>query len=263
MEWKKVYGKADIYLGRGAGRLLQKDMQQAQSDIWIVSPYLSGELLEGLIFHCQRGVRVHIVTAETENLEPIARNPKIIIPSPVSYPPGEEAQKKLISNAKIKRIIGFILIFLPILLLFLGLLLFRPILLNAVFIKLGIVGFGLAVVAGGLLLSSGKTDLINARRLPTYYFHYTSPFDFYVARRDVFPHLKLYLIDDKIAYVGSFNYTKSGVNSNIESSCRLIDKNAVVGIKTYVSEILKTPTWLSVQQVGQQYNLGAGWRFTR
>jgi len=48
---------------------------------------------------------------------------------------------------------------------------------------------------------------------------------------DTFIHSKIYLIDDKIAYMGSLNFTSSGTKHNYETRIRTEDASAIKEIK--------------------------------
>ncbi|KMQ69454.1 hypothetical protein ACM39_03075 [Chryseobacterium sp. FH2] len=52
-----------------------------------------------------------------------------------------------------------------------------------------------------------------------------------------FIHSKIYIIDDEIAYMGSLNFTGSGVKENHETRIRTSDPNAVAKIIEEVKEV--------------------------
>ena len=51
-------------------------------------------------------------------------------------------------------------------------------------------------------------------------------------------HSKIYIIDNKIAYLGSLNFTHFGTKSNHETSIRITDKNAITYINSEFESLL-------------------------
>jgi hypothetical protein len=50
-------------------------------------------------------------------------------------------------------------------------------------------------------------------------------------------HAKLYVIDDRVAYLGSANFTTSGLFDNVEAMVRLTSPHAVAELARYVDEL--------------------------
>jgi phosphatidylserine/phosphatidylglycerophosphate/cardiolipin synthase-like enzyme len=53
-------------------------------------------------------------------------------------------------------------------------------------------------------------------------------------------HEKLYIIDDEIVHTGSYNFTRSGVNTNTETAVTIKDPKIVSEIVAYFDELFKT-----------------------
>lgn len=77
-------------------------------------------------------------------------------------------------------------------------------------------------------------------------YHYTYsklfPFKVYISPEkshfsDTFIHGKIYLIDDKIAYLGSLNFTNSGTKDNYETRIKTTDESAVLKIKEEINDL--------------------------
>ena len=51
-------------------------------------------------------------------------------------------------------------------------------------------------------------------------------------------HSKIYIIDNKIAYLGSLNFTHYGTKSNHETSIRITDRNALLYINSEFESLL-------------------------
>ncbi len=90
-------------------------------------------------------------------------------------------------------------------------------------------------------------DSIVKKIKKTKVYHYTYkqlfPFKVFVspnsgnAAHKTFIHSKIYIIDDEIAYLGSLNFTGSGVKDNHETRIRTTDPNAVARIIEEVKEV--------------------------
>ena len=55
---------------------------------------------------------------------------------------------------------------------------------------------------------------------------------------DTFIHSKIYLIDEKIAYLGSLNFTSSGTKHNYETRIRTEDPNAIQEVKEEINQLM-------------------------
>lgn len=89
----------------------------------------------------------------------------------------------------------------------------------------------LAGIALGLLLVAGW---LKGRIKRTRVYHYTYeqvfPLRVLLSRNNgasTTLHSKVYIIDDRIAYLGSLNFTKSGTQSNYETRIRTTEQAAV------------------------------------
>ncbi|MFY0624962.1 MAG: phospholipase D family protein [Reichenbachiella sp.] len=99
----------------------------------------------------------------------------------------------------------------------------------------------------------------NSKRIYNYSYSQLFPFKVYKTffeseKSDTSIHSKVYLIDDKIAYVGSLNYTVSGMKYNYETSVRIEDPPAVLKIEEAFFQLLhhsKLPE-INIQEWGKQ-----------
>ena len=67
-------------------------------------------------------------------------------------------------------------------------------------------------------------------------------------------HSKIYIIDDEIAYLGSFNFTTSGVKKNFESRTRITERAVVNDLSILVDQLFhnnKDNYYLDIQKWGK------------
>lgn len=82
-----------------------------------------------------------------------------------------------------------------------------------------------------------------------YDYTYTQLFPFHViespytnSESSTFIHSKVYLIDDKIAYLGSLNFTYSGTKNNHETRVRTTDIEAIEQLRSMFNELPNEPS---------------------
>ena len=61
-------------------------------------------------------------------------------------------------------------------------------------------------------------------------------------RKTTYLHSKIYIIDDRIAYLGSLNFTRNGTQNNYETRVRLADSLPVSKIVGEFDELFKSET---------------------
>ena len=70
-----------------------------------------------------------------------------------------------------------------------------------------------------------------------------------------FPHLKLLIVDEKTAFLGSLNFTVSGVNNNLESCVRIDDPASISQLSSCFNDLYEElkPYALSADYLGKYY----------
>lgn len=74
MNYFKNGALCDLYIGKGAGKMLLRDIRNATQSVKILSPYLSPSFISELIELKRRGVHVELIT--TDNLEDFKHKPE-------------------------------------------------------------------------------------------------------------------------------------------------------------------------------------------
>lgn len=221
----------DIYIGKGAGKKLLNDINNAKKSVKVVSPYLSPFLIKELIKLRTRNLDVELIT--TDNIEDFygsyEKNIHKLIHQNIKT--DEIAVEKREKWNNIAKIVLYISI---------GLL----ITLGGIFYYLKEVKLGFGLIPIGILLliyKLYKTKIKN-KRIYSYWYSQLFPFKVYMSPdktelSDTFIHGKIYLIDDKIAYLGSLNFTASGTKHNYETRIRTEDLNAIKEIKEEINQL--------------------------
>lgn len=225
----------DIYIGKGAGTKLMKEISRAKNSIKIVSPYLSPSLIKELIDFHEKNIDIELVT--TDDIEDFQINKngrsknihKLIIQNRVV---DDEAVKKREEWLVLKKVLNSI-----------GWGLFTSLFLSGYYLRNINVFFGLLPVFFIFLIAKIYKRKIKLKRIYSYWYSQLFPFKVYLSPRknylsDTFIHSKIYLIDDKIAYLGSLNFTASGTKHNYETRIRTEDPKAIHEIKEEISHLL-------------------------
>ncbi len=213
----------DIYIGKGAGKKLMDDMQNARKSIKIISPYLSPFLVKELINSRNRGLEVQLITVD--GIEDYRDSSNIYQLIRQRRRTDEEAREK---RNKWKKIANILLLG--------GVLL--TIITFTLLIYLKDVNILLGLVPSSIIFSIFCLYRKNIDKKRIYYYDYSQLFPFKVymspekhSDSDTFIHGKIYLIDDSIAYLGSLNFTASGTKYNYETRIRTINEETVKKIK--------------------------------
>ncbi len=211
----------DVYIGTGAGKKLMEDIENARCSVKILSPFLSPFLVRKLIDLHYKGIHVQLITTDT--IEDFYGDRKRNIHELIHQHIHIDREAEALRNRwkKIKQVVNWSMI------LFIGLLGWFAL----EFKDLRTVGLLIPIA---LLFLTGQflKSKINGKRVFSYTYEQLFPFKVVVAPdkagfNDLYLHGKVYLIDDKIAYLGSLNFTASGTKSNYETRIRLSDKASV------------------------------------
>lgn len=224
--------RCDLYVGRGAGKKLLSDIREAEVSVKVVSPYLSAKLIHELIECRRRGLEVALVTMDS--IPEFEATPEQNLRTMLRQVRTEDASAKADREKwkrRYKRLTGtsVVLGFLTILLM-----------LYAQDVNM-LWGFSLVVP----LLLWGDSYNRKAFHCRVYGYHYVPLFPFKVVlspwrnnMEGTFIHSKLYLIDDRIAHMGSMNFTTSGTRYNHEANIRTEDPGAISAVRFEMDQLM-------------------------
>lgn len=208
--------QCDIYIGTGAGKKLMEEISAARKSVKIVSPFLSAQLVEGLIQLHDRGIHVELMTTEeghgTGSLQRL-------IQQQVHVDGKARAFRKRLRHLLW---IGY------------GLLVLGALGLWWFFIQQDVnhVLVTLAILVACTAILFVLRYLIRTKKVYSYSYHSLFPVKVIrpvneFGQRATYLHSKIYIIDDQIAYLGSLNFTRSGTEYNHETRVRLTDSPSV------------------------------------
>ncbi len=221
----------DIYIGKGAGAKMMQDIRNAKRNVKIVSPYLSPFLIKELIYLHSKGIKIRLIT--TDEIEDFYGHDKNIHKLIIQNQHTDENAKRTRDNlVSLSRIFLFATIGLGVVLLLL-----------MYFLNNFKIFYGFPAVVFIFIVRDSIVKKIKKTKI--YYYTYKQLFPFKVfisANRQnsydrTFIHSKIYIIDDEIAYLGSLNFTGSGVKGNHETRIRTSDPKAVSEIIAEVKEM--------------------------
>jgi len=242
----------DIYIGKGAGKMIIEDMLKAKRSIRVMSPYLSAGLIDILLERLRFGVHIELVTADDiEDHQHADKNCYHIIKQH-THVDGELKNKKQLLHWLG---IGFMIVF--------GCLAVTrlPGILSPSIELPDVIQFSVFA----LLALIGRVTWKHAESINFWYYSYSSLFPIkifysYFSRKNrdrskAFNlHSKLYIIDDCIAYLGSVNFTRSGCSFNHETRIRITDREAIDQLREEFEELLSTDQYnhRSVDEWGRE-----------
>ena len=213
--------RCDVYIGTGAGKKLMEEMEHAQRSVKIVSPFLSPFWVQKLIeLHC-KGIEVQLITTDTieDFYGDRKRNIHELILQEVHID-GEAKRTKNKWKVTAKVMTGLAI---------------------ALFIGFVILNYWLkdmrllwSLIPILLIYLAARNFRSRYKRVKVYSYKYTQLFPFKVVLSNngngfgnTYLHSKIYIIDDKIAYLVSLNFTGGGTRNNHETRIRLHDSPSV------------------------------------
>ncbi|SHH20265.1 PLD-like domain-containing protein [Flavobacterium micromati] len=222
----------DIYIGKGAGHKLLNDIHSAKKSVKVVSPYLSPFLISELINLNKRSLEVELITSD--NIEDFYGDydknlHKLIIQNKETDYLAEKKREKWKNILRILTYSWF-----GILTILVG---------TAFYLKNMKVVYGIIPLILLFFIGRYFKNKIKNKRIYTYWYSQLFHFKVYLSpdkanKNAMFIHSKIYLIDEKIAYLGSLNFTASGVKHNYETRIRTDDPNAIIEIKNEIYQLL-------------------------
>jgi phosphatidylserine/phosphatidylglycerophosphate/cardiolipin synthase-like enzyme len=261
MDCQKKYGMkyyefdgCCVYIGTNAGKELLGAIKNARECIDIVSPYISNNFIAELITLAQRGVTIRLFTSKDigyrgdfEQGKQYCENLKQIISQTRDVDTAaQERRKTLKRRMSLLNIINIFLLFsVP----YMWFLLHSYWLLSLI----------IPIMMLWKISLSLKNKIINTR---IYSYEYSSLFRFYVFEEydknknkkfnynkntDITTvHSKIYIIDDEVAYLGSLNFTTSGIYFNHEMIARTSNKISVCYIKDEIDKLISDNNYRQV-----------------
>lgn len=242
-ERKKYYFKIDtensegveVFVGQNAGNQLNNDILNAKAEVLIISPYIDEIKLDDLLMLKNRNISVRLAFSDLrpEQYGSILR--KLIHQNRVTDIKKKEKRESLKNLFFLSSIILFCLGIFS--LIYFGIHLVDDLTNSNNFVALLV---AIASLYGFFRCWEKKAEV---EKMEVYTYHYSENLNFKFIRNsrydNKFLHSKIYIIDRKVAYLGSLNYTKSGFTSNFESRIRITQKEKVNELVRFVHDIFE------------------------
>lgn len=219
-----IYG--NLYIGTGAGSPLLTAVEDAKVSIKICSPYISPSLLSLLLDKEDDNVQVQCITqkvgknwADEFGLKDTCTR---LLKSHLHIDKEQEKLKeRVLKQAHKSKVIGICFLgcsFVYWLLhIFFGGLTVPESMEESFWIFVS--NFSVLIILSIYFFRKEKQQVRYAQTINIWEYRYSFTKDFCILRQNCpkFPHLKLVIVDEKVAYLGSLNFTHSGIESHIES----------------------------------------------
>jgi phosphatidylserine/phosphatidylglycerophosphate/cardiolipin synthase-like enzyme len=222
--------RCEFYLGQNAGTELLQDLQRARRSIVIVSPFLTAGLLERLSERQAAGVHITLATT-TDPGRGVSR----ALVEQIRHT-DERAMERRINGMRAATAIMAVMVAAA--LWFATQQQWQA--LGAALLILVAAGFGYKRAEAMRVFSYSYRYPYSAVRV------FESPFgNGHPAQhpRRMFVHSKAYVIDEQVAYLGSLNFTSSGMTHNFESCVRFTEPAAVQRILAMVDSLCTSEWW--------------------
>lgn len=275
----------ELYIGKGAGKRLLRYVDNAQKSVKVFSPYMSASFISTLFDKSEQGVNVECVTqivSDTEDkqlskdtfgLDRIHRR-CIKQTAYVNQEKQNEKERRLRNALKsLKLSLGLLVA--ALLSFLLSIASFQNFIDHSLSeaLRQGELSFGvispalffwlfifLAIFSLCVFLTANSNRKL-AENISTSEFQYdfTKKFCLLSTRANKsgmpFPHLKLLIVDEKTAFLGSLNFTVSGVNNNLESCVRIDDPASISQLSSCFNDLYEElkPYALSADYLGKYY----------
>jgi phosphatidylserine/phosphatidylglycerophosphate/cardiolipin synthase-like enzyme len=222
-----LINSGEIYIGRNVGERIITDLESSKKSIKIVTPYISADFVDLLVQYAKSNIDITLILSDDFVDKEYKRN---------------EIFKKIIKqkrhtdeNKKKKRRIGFGLVYVSYLIITLFL----------------IIGFKEKIqhfeYAGFLFPLFFLLHFI-IKKIPIYSYTYEHLIKFAIIMtpysipnkfndNHYLTHSKIFIFDDRIAYMGSMNFTKMGFYKNYETRVKIIEENVIKSISSEIDDL--------------------------
>lgn len=225
----------DIYVGQGAGKKLLHEIRNANKSVKIISPFLSPVYVEQLIELKNRGIEVQLVTSdEIEDYKDVSKGS--VLPKLILQERHTDEKRQVNRNKKIKLNKWLLTSWIV-----------TTVILIASFIHLENIKllYGLVIPFVLFIIYISLATSIRGTRIFTYSYKELFPFKVFLSpykhrintQTAYYIHSKIYIIDEQIAYLGSVNFSKGGLELNFESRIRTTDSATIKGLSELFNEI--------------------------
>ncbi len=225
--------QVEVYLGQSAGRQLTLDILNAKKEVLIISPYIDETKLDELITLKNKGINVRLAFSDLREEQKKTILRKLIHQQ-------KDVNERLREEVLKKKNLFFILS-VTALVIAISLFLFLSLNLGSIQYK-NIIYLVFSFISFIIFYKLNKKKQ-EVERTTIYKYDYFEKINFKYLRNDfrsknkMFIHSKIYIIDRKIAYLGSLNFTNNGFSSNFETRIRITNSEKIKELVEFVHSI--------------------------
>lgn len=242
--------KADLYIGQNAGKRIKNRIEAAHSSIKIISPYIADETVDLLKGKSIQGVKVEVLSSDDKRLFGDACDSSVLRKIILQNRTVDEKKKKFRERiVKLYQFIGGII--------------------TSVLVGLWFSSSKWEILSSTYFIASIMTvSLVSlilykiGNKIRVYSYSYSThfPISFVIDPMNLsknereqycdnaFYHVKLFIIDNEVAFLGSVNLTTKGMRYNVESCVTIENYMEVTLLSNYFNELM--------QQVFYQKDIG-------
>lgn len=221
----------ELYVGQSSGKQLGEDIANAQKEVLIVSPYIDEAKLDELITLKNRSVNVRLAFSDLNK-----KQYKEILKKLIHQDKETDIKKKEEKEKRTKKLFFGIIASLFITIVFFIYGIIKALNKEPYFSAFCFLLFFTCFYITSLLLDKKAAT----SRIEIYNYNYFEKLNFKYLRNNgenMFIHSKIYIIDRRVAYVGSLNYTTKGFTSNFETRVRITEKQKIAELVEFVHNI--------------------------
>ena len=225
----------EVYIGQNSGRQLQRDIENAKSEVLIISPYIDETKLDDLIKLKNRNINVRLAFSSLRKEQKNNILQKLIQQNKYTDTVKQERVKK---QAKLYNYLTTTSFVLGICALILSVFEISN---SKIFVSCLLI-----LIVFFALSQWFKKKKKQIEKTGIYTYDYSAKINFkYLSNyfnKDKFVHSKIYVIDRKVAYLGSLNFTNDGFSSNFETRIRITHEDKIKELVEFVNNIFKDDT---------------------
>lgn len=236
----------DIYAGKKAGIAVRTTMKNAKKSITIIAPFLSGKMIGEEIFKAlNKNVQVKIISKDNERIYPLLK--KILFIKKHS----SQNQNEWISQlGKFLLIVFYIILSLAILEIF------TSFGFNVSFMRnsLSKSSFLILTILFSVFIVFFRDFILNNKKSSKFTYSKRENLKLHILDKDYHLHSKIYIIDNKTAFLGSLNCTDTGFLLNHETCIKTIDKSVIKHLNNVYKDLIKSSKPIPLKELKKRIN---------
>lgn len=218
----------DIYVGKKAGISVRNAIRKARKSITVISPFLSGNMITEDIFDSlNKDVQVNIISKDNERIYPFLQKNLYNQHAILGF------DKWIFLFGKFLLICFYTILSLAILEIFTSFIFDVSFTKNVIPLSKNNF-FALTVILGIITFFLRKLVINNE-----FYYSIRDNLNVHILDKNYNLHSKIYIIDNKVAFLGSLNFTDTGFLFNHETCIKTTDKSVIKHLNKTYKDLLK------------------------